>query len=80
LACLIKNSDERIFEFEKLVIDEHAVAKVFALTRDGLYEKLEALTEIKKLKCQIADNAGIKVFEIDAELSFIDVLKMYYER
>lgn len=79
LACMrLKNPNSNNFEFEQLMFNKNAVGKVFALTRDGLYQKLEELVDSQIVKCSLTDSAGIREFHLAEELNYIELLNMYY--
>jgi len=59
---------------------KNSVGNIFALSRDGLYKKLEEIIESKIIKATFTDTAGIKIFQLkEKNINPFNILKKYYE-
>jgi len=81
LYCiLVSNPNTKSINFEDLLLHKNSIGNIFALSRDGLYKKLEEIMESKIIKATFTDTAGIKVFQIKQTIKNpFDILKQYYE-
>jgi len=81
LYCILDSSpNKESINFEDLLMSENNVGNIFALSREGLYRKLEEIIDSKIVKATFTDTAGIKVFQLkQKKLNPFDILNQYYE-
>jgi hypothetical protein len=60
LYCILQHNDRVSIDFESLLHDKNSVGTVFALTRQGLANKLEELATNYKKQIVFSDHAGIR--------------------
>lgn len=63
--------------FERLLTDSDGVGTIFALSREGLTEKLEEITKIEK-KIVFKNEAGIRELQFKIKPRALDILESYY--
>lgn len=80
LFCILYNANENtIFSFKDLLDKENSIGRVFALSANGLYDKIQEFVQLYPKHLTFADNAGVKVLQITKELDCWTVLKDHYE-
>jgi len=81
LYCILdSNPNTTSINFEDLLMNKNSVGNIFALSRDGLYKKLEEIIDSKILNATFTDTSGIKVFQLKQKnINPFNILKKYYE-
>ncbi len=81
LYCILQNNNRNSIDIESLLQDKNSVGAVFALTKQGLANKLEELGEnYKKEGIVFSDHAGIKELQFKKKLpSPKEFLNSYYK-
>jgi len=81
LYCILdSNPNTESINFEDMMMNENSVGNIFALSREGLYRKLEEIISSKIIKATFTDTAGTKVFQIKQKnINPLTFLKQYYE-
>jgi len=79
--CILdSNPNKESINFEDLLMSENNVGNIFALSREGLYRKLEEIIDSRIVKATFTDTAGIKVFQVKQKnLNPFNILNQYYE-
>ena len=81
LYCILQNNNRNSIDIESLLQDRNSVGAVFALTKQGLANKLEELGEkYKKDGIVFSDHAGIKELQFKKKLlAPKEFLNSYYK-
>jgi len=81
LYCILdSNQNKESINFEDMLMSENNVGNIFALSREGLYRKLEEIIDSKIVKATFTDTAGIKIFQVKQKnLNLFNILNQYYE-
>lgn len=80
LFCLLYNDEERrIYSFNDLMNKDYSVGRIFCLSPNALYDKINQLTELYPNELLFTEDAGVKVLQIKGNLNAWQVLKDYYE-
>ena len=80
LFCILYNANgDTTFSFKDLLDKENSIGRVFALSANGLYDKIQEFVQAYQEHLTFTDNAGVKVLQITKELDCWTVLKDYYE-
>lgn len=80
LFCILNNKKYgNSITFTELLNDKDSVGSVFALTSQGLMNKLEKIIEQYPKKVVFSDDGGIRVLQFKGKINEWDVLKRYYE-
>ncbi|HEX5002400.1 MAG TPA: DUF4007 family protein [Bacteroidia bacterium] len=82
LYCILQQSNKKSFDFESLLLDKNSVGSVFALTKQGLADKLEELGEnYKREGIVFSNHAGIRELQFKKTLpSPKEFLTNYYNQ
>lgn len=83
LYAILENEDYgNSINFEKLLTEPTSVGTIFALNREGLTEKLEEITKLKKFSKNVVfkNEAGIRELQFSSKPKAFDVLAHYYGR
>jgi hypothetical protein len=69
LYCILQNNNRNSIDFDSLLLNRNSVGTVFALTKQGLANKLEELGEnYKKEGIVFSDHAGIRELQFKKKL------------
>lgn len=81
LYCILKNAPNRkSLDFEKLYSEKNNVGSVFALSREGLVDKLEEITQLYPKDIVLKSNSGQREIQFKKALNPFKVLSKYYAR
>lgn len=81
LYCILTNDPNRkSLDFERLYSQKDSIGSLFALSREGLVEKLEELVQLYPKEIVFKSNSGVREIQFKKPLSPIRVLSKYYER
>ena len=79
LFCILDSHNEsRSISFESLYAENNSVGSVFALSREGLNELLEGISEEFK-DLTYSNEAGIRELQLKKQIDPLNILKEYYE-
>ncbi|MDN5213266.1 DUF4007 family protein [Fulvivirgaceae bacterium BMA12] len=79
LYCILDNhKDSNSLSFESLYGDNNSVGSVFALSREGLNDLLEGISEEFK-DITYSNEAGIREIQFKKKIDSLNTLKEYYE-
>jgi hypothetical protein len=79
-AILSDDRFDRSVNVRSLEIEDNSLASIFAITRTGLINKIENLSNNKKFKfLKYSDHAGIKELQFDKRIDPLEILNKYYE-
>jgi hypothetical protein len=79
-AILSDDRFDRSVNVRSLEIEDNSLASIFAITRTGLINKIENLSNNKKFKfLKYSDHAGIKELQFDNRIDPLEILNKYYE-
>ena len=79
-AILSDDRFERSVNVRSLEIEDNSLASIFAITRTGLINKIESLSNNKKFKfVKYSDHAGIKELQFEKRIDPLEILNKYYE-
>ncbi len=79
LYCIVdQHADSSSISFESLYSQKNSVGSVFALSREGLNELLEGLSEEFK-NVTYSNEAGIRELQFKKQIDPLNILKEYYE-
>lgn len=80
LFCILYTSNgDTIFSFKDLLDKENSVGRVFALSANSLYDKIQEFVQLYPKYLTFSDNAGVKVLQLTKDLDCWTVLKDHYE-
>jgi hypothetical protein len=68
LYCILQNNNGNSFDFESLLLNKNSIGTVFALTKQGLANKLEELGKKYPKEIVFSDHAGIKELQLKKKL------------
>ncbi len=77
LYCLLSRYEGNSISFENAFADDSSVGVVFAMTKQGLSNKLDAIAS--EFGAVYSDNAGIRELQFKNRPNPIKVLKQYYQ-
>jgi len=77
--CLIDKYGNNTVSFNELLNDPNSVGSVFALSSNGLMQKLEQILAIFPQSVVYTDDGGIRVLQFKEEITKESVLRKYYE-
>jgi hypothetical protein len=81
LFCILSNSKYgKSITFNELLNDQDSVGSVFALSSQGLMEKLEQIISNYTKEIVLTDDGGVRVLQIKKDIDRWDVLNSYYAR
>ena len=80
LYCILEKHKNKSIDFDTLMLDKKSVGIVFAMTKNGLANKLEAIaTKYRREGVVLSNNSGIRELQFKKELpSPKQLLKDYY--
>lgn len=79
LFCIIKRHGNNTISFNELLNDPNSVGSVFALSANGLMQKIEQLLDLFPKKLIYTEDAGIRVLQFKEPIDKWFVLNQYYE-
>lgn len=77
-AILDRFPNEPSISFRELEVNANSVGMVFALTKEGLYAKLEEIVKHYDKQVVLSDTAGIQVLQFKQPINKWEVLDRYY--
>lgn len=77
LYSILDNYENNSISFNELMIGNNSPGKVFCLSREGLYAKIEEITS-KNKKITFSQTAGNEILQINFEMNKWEVLNEYY--
>lgn len=82
LYCILQKHKTKSIDFDTLYSDKNSVGAVFAMTKQGLANKLEAIADkFKKEGVVFSDNAGVRELQFKKPFATTEeILKHYYEQ
>lgn len=77
-AILERFPDQASISFRELEVSVNSPGMVFALTKEGLYAKLEEIVGHYGKQVVLSDTAGIQVLQFKQPINKWEVLNRYY--
>jgi hypothetical protein len=77
-SILDRYPDEATISFKELEVGHNSPSTIFALNKEGLYSKIEMITE-KYKNVVFSSNAGVQVLQFKSTINKWDVLNDYYD-
>lgn len=78
LFCILSNMTGSSISFNELLNDTDSVGSVFALTANGLMEKIQEMLDAFPKDIVFSDDGGVRVLQFKNQLDGWKILKSYY--